>query len=694
MDLINYHRYFSGEDSTNTYNKQWDETWFISNPEIFAVRHLPLTHAHQIDIKKQGIDIPYKDVTSWDSDLCYDAIAVACKLEPISYKKGVIVTHDNTAKLKFSSSIYGEAAFFYQSMEALSGKNVSNHVLLYSTSGRLVCDIRLPGAGDYILKIGLSDEAMNGKLRKNVRNMCYIFTIRGTGSESYEPYPKKQVWGPLPEMIVSGCRIVNYQGPVLTTKSGLVQVTIQLPVSGICPIWMQLHDKEGNAQSGQCVYVERQGQILTGHVACPRIGNFELSASAKFQKGNSYTPLARWMIVCESRAAEKDMFPDYSSPYPYGPHPNIIPLGLRVVSPLSSTILAKDGCATLLLMTERPLSIISKLFTSSGEVYDKYLSSINEETEGNKINIHLRIAKIGIYKLDIYAGENTCRTPQPVAYFLVRVERGWTGPQFIEHKGLWGITSPDISLSQPKCSTVIAKNGETVIELKCKGQMKLNHELKDLEGNIYDNKSSTVDVSWQEENLVSYRIKILDTGVYKLTLYGGNELLLRCVGNMMIRVDEGSVMKSPRVLSNPPISSHSRHQGAPSNPPISSHSRHQGAPSDPPIPTHSKHQGAPSNPPIPTHSRHQGATSNPPIPTHSRHQGATSNPLIPSRPRHQAGPSNSQTLSLPKHSRNTLSLPSIPTLPSVPRPTRIPSFQPLPPIQSSDALKSQKSNQS
>ncbi len=538
-----YHVYVSDYRSSTigTYQKQWDETWFISDPEVFVIRHLPMTIDNHVDKEKQYIKRPYEDVSTWDNDLYYNAIAVAAQIEPLSHADGVIEAIDGTVKLELTSPIPGRAAFYYSFLQTLNSQDITQHGLLYFYRGKLVCDIRLPKAGEYVLKIMLADEAMDEELDQSVMNLCYMFKIRGTGSMSHDPYPRESRWGPFPEMLASGCSILGYKGPVLKTKSGLIQVAIQLPVSAICPILMQLHDQFGNKQSNKCLYMERQGQRITVHVACPNKGQFVLAAHAKFQEGDTYSGIAKWLIVCDSPAANKDMFPEYSSVYAYGPLPGIIPLALQIISPLTSTITAKDGSATLTLKCERPLTIISKLLTSSGELYYKYLASINEETEDDKINIHLRIAEAGIYKLDLYAGEINKNTFPEVAHFLVKVEKDWTGPQFIEHKGLWGITSPNITLLKPRCSTVVAKNGETTIELQCKTDMEILHKLIDSNGTEYENASAAVYASWHDDNIISYNLRIPHAGMYKLEIFGGSKghSSLQIVGNLLIQVDKG-----------------------------------------------------------------------------------------------------------------------------------------------------------
>ena len=179
-------------------------------------------------------------------------------------------------------------------------------------------------------------------------------------------------------------------------------------------------------------------------IRCPAVGNYRLDLFGNVKGESSMKFCGRWLVICEE-PYHGEVFPE--SHGLWGPNEHSRKVGVKVVSPTSSTIQTHDGEARLIMYLDMEYYLTNKyihgLFHENKRVDNEQecvyaMVNYNHQDAFVNITYNIKVARKGYYKLILWGDASSCSTLTEIGQWLVRCEAPFYSQLFPELEGLMG----------------------------------------------------------------------------------------------------------------------------------------------------------------------------------------------------------------------------------------------------------------
>ncbi len=530
----------SGIKSAN----QWDEWWFLTDPESFLSRHLPMDKTGELSVRTdcQLVPNPTTNVTEWDKAACVNPNTHAFHFEAVSHtvNHGLVQTGQNELHMTFRCS--KPLIYFGDLEEVTTLEKYNSHILIYTSHDDIIhVVIRAQGRGTFRLKLcGLLDSRYcDDALAHCGLPPLIAYTIEYTGLvDTPHPFPSLNTfWGPQCTFLDAGCYFNEYIGAVINTDRGQASLELHLPSSGVTSVYHKLvHTSELDIPLNRNVYAEK---VITGvvyHLLCTEEGEYRFEVQFATKLKDQSRASATFLICCSSPASKEKLYPTHWGVW--GPNEQCSMIKVCPVNFESSTIDAEKGRCKIKMYCTQPVNLCHSLCDTNDREYTDWPSCIQADITGNVITYNLRIPTPGIYKFTI------AHKQEVIATYIVHCKKGCGKELFPEYKQLWGPTDIATSFRMecvPTDTSIKTIYGECKIVLKMPIDVSLTHD-------IYKGKCQTVAnhmnyvYADKGDGHVTYHIKTPEPGMYGFRIYADNSGSvkgLKVAFNFLIKSEEG-----------------------------------------------------------------------------------------------------------------------------------------------------------
>ncbi|KAL3887105.1 hypothetical protein ACJMK2_027061 [Sinanodonta woodiana] len=324
----------SGHLKGQTFNKQFTEFYFLTDPEHFISEHYPSTqHKDGQDSKWQLLDKPIS-VNEFVKHVKLSSTALEFEVIPISHKSAVLeLKSDETITIQDGQ---GNMENWLINFSLSNGTDMSQYAMSYiSNMTTLKINVRPPNAEKYILKIFAKPR---GKQTVS-HNLVIKYIIKCTDPDAQvKPYPsRKAPWAFCPEYKLYGFAEGSRAMPIFITNDG--DLNINIPTTKQVEAIAKLHhaqDKDINLEDS--TLVESSVNEIVVRTRLPLQGFYALDIMAKrpWEEGNTYKSAMAYLIDCQ-----KPMSPYY--PFPHCYYGAITKYNCRLLEPLNRSLPAKSS---------------------------------------------------------------------------------------------------------------------------------------------------------------------------------------------------------------------------------------------------------------------------------------------------------------------------------------------------------------
>lgn len=406
-------------DNAGNFHKGWNEWWFLTDPEAFVYRHLPVSSDNHILQDVQMINKPFTSSKYWDTIVDRDPATRMFGMEPLTMQNTRFETNAKEIVIQYSCS--RKLTHFISLYEELSGdsRHSDKHYVLmpdfrwhmiYEKDGVVTARIRFPQRGHYSVRLS-AQYNIEGKTEAVT---CFQYRVFYDGRRSVG-FPKglDQAWGEQPEFLAAGFKVIKPLQPYIKTKDGYVVIKLKLPSSGILPNKHRLINSTYDSERLKCVYAEKRGNLITYYIQCPETGEYKFEIYAKYDNqdpNGGYFVGAAFFIqssalrpVCYPHPSPRDFNTHFA-----GPNEHFYKMGLSTDTK-SSTLTLTDRKAKLHIKKYKPTSILVEIFTKADKINkDRYLKVVQNDNECIVTISEPQLA--GFYWIELYAAPHDTDT--------------------------------------------------------------------------------------------------------------------------------------------------------------------------------------------------------------------------------------------------------------------------------------------
>ncbi|XP_078000231.1 kyphoscoliosis peptidase-like isoform X2 [Glandiceps talaboti] len=517
------------------YSRHWEESYFLSKPEMFASKHFPVDENGNSAPGEQLLKNPISDLNVWSDQPAREGAFFAFSMEAISHNQGLIEADENEVTIKLKSPF---ALQFWRKLQVLNpkgttprkGTNVSTHVMTYKTDDVINFRVRLPSQGDFVLDIGAKSLNITEEL-KSMREWAISYTIKGKGSTPKPAFPpgvSYDVWGTNAEFSSKGFQVIGLEEPIIRTNTGNAQVAVKLPNTQAPLLADLVHVSEGQADElpGR-VCGEKNGQDVLYSIVLPYTGEYRFTIHAKLrpeENNDTYWQGANILIENSKPADVDEKFPERRGLW--GPDEKFYELGLQEMgSP--TRIIAEDGSCELKLAKHPDIQVIFDLEKNGRKYGDGAMYVFADTaTDGSEVTFRARLPERGYYNLTLYAKNRNKEGSYPnVGFWLLESRSSWNGELYpLTANGSWGPAKHFLDLGlqvvDHKSSLIGAANGRCLLTIKAPEPITTTPYLEKNGARLpEDEKKNCINIT-SDDVSISYSLTLPESGFYKIELYG------------------------------------------------------------------------------------------------------------------------------------------------------------------------------
>ncbi|XP_067670639.1 kyphoscoliosis peptidase-like isoform X2 [Haliotis asinina] len=318
--------------NNRTYEKKFEEFYFLTDPEDFVIKHLPYVDKNvEASIPLQLLKNPYT-LEKFNNALCPTVDGIKWRFECTSHKTQVI-TVDKECEITFKTQNVKLSGIMCHLKEKNTQQDYTQYVLLRKQGDKYTAKITPPKESKYNFGIYGKPHSASGP----THNWMITFVLRCQSvAKDLHPYPdKKGYWGASEAAIQYGFTSDILGKDVVTTSTGEAELRIE--TSQLVPISLRLAQAESNHDLDRYVFGFYEGNTLVIKARVPRVGFYKLSLFGKRPENFESTTLSHVAdFLIDSRKSVTNVLP---FPRAYTAADNY---GCQLLEPLSGDLPANQ----------------------------------------------------------------------------------------------------------------------------------------------------------------------------------------------------------------------------------------------------------------------------------------------------------------------------------------------------------------
>ncbi|XP_006819662.1 kyphoscoliosis peptidase-like [Saccoglossus kowalevskii] len=512
------------------FTRCWNELYFLSEPEMFAALHFPVDANGNSAPHEQLLKNPIADINKWSNEPKKDCSYHLFQMETVSHEQGLIETDTNDVRIKIRCKHDLE---FWANLNALNalgvnprkGSSHSDHIMMFVTGDILVCRVRLPCSGEFVLTISAKPVTASDELTL-IKSTVITYTLRSRDGKTREIFPPgvaNHFWGPSPQFISRGFECAATE-PIITTKSGKTELVVTLPdyQTNLLSEIVYFDGSKSEELHGY-IYGEKNGSKAVFHLVLPHSGEYRFTVLAKLKDGSdSYWHGAHYLIQNARPAETDEKYPEEKGLW--GPGEIFYKHGLQAKG--SSTVLAENGTCQLKIKKSIDSLLIFGLETNGSKIPNKetYICA-DESIDGTDVTFNARLPERGYYKLHIFVkSRNQTGSYAHAGRWLFHCMAPWTGALYPQANGTWGASEHflelGLRLTEHRSAIIPAVGGRCELTIQSNEPIQttwylIRNDLRLSE----DEKKACVNIR-TEDTKMTFVINLPESGFYKFELYG------------------------------------------------------------------------------------------------------------------------------------------------------------------------------
>ncbi|XP_006819661.1 kyphoscoliosis peptidase-like [Saccoglossus kowalevskii] len=513
------------------FTRCWNELYFLSEPEMFAALHFPVDANGNSAPYEQLLQNPITDINKWSNEPSKDCSYYTFQMETVSHEQGLIETDTNEVQIEIRCK---HDLDFWANLNALNdlgvnpriGSSHSDHIMMFVTDNIIACKVRLPSAGDFVLRISAEPVQASDELT-SISTKVITYTLRGKDGKKKEIFPPgvaNNVWGPSAQFISQGFRGPPTTEPIIKTDSGKTELEVMLPdyQTNLLSEIVYCDGSQSEKLHGY-IYGEKNGSKAVFHLVLPHSGEYRFTVMAKLKDGSdSYWHGAHYLIQNFCPADTDEKYPDEKGLW--GPGELFYKHGLQAKS--SSTVLAENGTCQLKIKKSIDILLIFDLEKNGSKVpNNETFICADESIDGTEVTFNARLPERGYYKLNVFVkSRNQSGSYAHAGMWLFHCMAPWTGALFPQADGTWGAAEHflelGLRLTEHRSAIIPAVGGRCELTIQSNEPIQTTWYL--IKNDIRlseDEKKACVNICTEDTKL-TFVIKLPESGFYKFELYG------------------------------------------------------------------------------------------------------------------------------------------------------------------------------
>ncbi|XP_074641710.1 kyphoscoliosis peptidase-like [Tubulanus polymorphus] len=493
------------------FNKRWNESWFICEPQAFLETHWPMSDKKSAP-EMQLMKTPIKSFMDWNQRAHRGIGSYELQTCLFSHKHGVIKTNDNelTIKIKYKFPVQ-----IWATLESVdTGSEFPSYVIPSMQKGIYLIYIRLP------------EMKKRFKVKINGKPMFYDgeapsykivqYTVESTGILRAQPFPDKLHYlGFTRDEFMRGYCLKKRSTPIITSQSGKAKIKITIP------------PEDGSKQfHATCMLLSCEKELCSWHYVdktlnqviiglnLPHQGQYLITLyvekDAPRTVGGSLEAIGYFIVVCSRGGIDKRVLPIKNTAY--GASRELYRLNCEIYNQLNGVIKTRNGeCVLVMKMPEYGIDVAWGLYIGEQQVNKK--ECICAETYGRYIRFRFRLPEAGFYHFTM---NRTCKSGEHLCAYLIDCKQPYQGELFLSWPREWGtqklFKQRGFQCINQSCSSVVTTNGKCEFKLKNPRNERTMCSLLNASGDSIPterlvNKTTTDDV-------VSFELTLTERGQY------------------------------------------------------------------------------------------------------------------------------------------------------------------------------------
>lgn len=436
--LIEFNRQQSKEMSTPQDIYEFDEFYFLTDPEEFIYSHFPDKEVWQL-LARPMTHAEFQKVILLKPKFFQFNLKVKshpwCTLKSVDGAVNIELTTERE-DLSFSYELY-------RSTKVNSGQQRLQKYLFLERNPeeKKVCiEINFPTAGKFKAEIYAKDS------RSKLEWLCSYVLYCEKPEPNCMPLPTNQrsEWGPGADMKMAGIIPLTHKRGKIFVDSVETQVNFQLkfPVELIAQLMTVNEENLDNY-----VLLGVMDDTATVYVRIPQKGQYALCIFAKTEPNQQqFVNICNYLIKCSEDFGKVKPYPQTTNSR-VGPLDTFHKLGLKMNDHLSGLVSAsRDGTFTFSVLVPEGIEYFPKLTLSTKDDFSEYVDWYRCD---GSVNFSIRFPNAGFYKFNLFAKSEHDEGGYPEVLCLV-LEVVWPmvdclpfPKKFASYKDIYRIVKPN-----------------------------------------------------------------------------------------------------------------------------------------------------------------------------------------------------------------------------------------------------------
>ncbi|XP_067669747.1 kyphoscoliosis peptidase-like [Haliotis asinina] len=303
--------------NNRTYEKKFEEFYFLTDPEDFVIKHLPYVDKNvEASIPLQLLKNPYT-LEKFNNALCPTVDGIKWGFQCTSHKTQVI-TVDKECEITLKTQNVKLSGIMCHLKEKNTQQEYTQYVLLRKEGDMYTAKITPPKESKYNFGIYGKPDLASGP----THNWMITFVLRCQSvAKDLRPYPDKQgCWGASEAAIQYGFTSDILGKDVVTTSTG--EAELHIKTSQLVPISLRLAQAESNHDLDRYVFGFYEDNTLVIKTRVSHVGFYKLTLFGKRpenSKSSSLDHVADFLIESKKTMSNVLPFPNaYTAAQKYG----------------------------------------------------------------------------------------------------------------------------------------------------------------------------------------------------------------------------------------------------------------------------------------------------------------------------------------------------------------------------------------
>lgn len=288
---------------------EYDESYFLTNPEQFVYSHLPKDQKWQLLARPVSLE-EFGQMANLESHF------FEYQLRLKSHRRCVVSAPDGFIKIELEISPSSVYEFTYrvwiskkknENASICRGKKLNQFVFLQVHDGTMSCSIEFPASGKFKLELFCSDKAVYDTYFP----ICtYVINVE-RAKKNARAYPEnsRPQWGPSHELEAAGLTPLTHKQGMIQLDTGEVEMSFSS--ENDVTVLPKMHSISKSADSmKRFVVYRRENNTVTLNIKFPEAGDYALNlfAEKKAKEGDGLPNVCSYLISSRNPAADTSPF--------------------------------------------------------------------------------------------------------------------------------------------------------------------------------------------------------------------------------------------------------------------------------------------------------------------------------------------------------------------------------------------------